>query len=595
MVAVALLPSELPAYRALIADFEADTGARVQVVAQQYAEIRRALAAEAAGGRGALDLVELDVYSLAAAAPFMAPLAPDAFAPALAALEPAALAAGEIDGLRFLPHRVSWQALLYDRTRVPQPLQTWDELLAVARAHSGKIGLKAARYEGLTCDVLPFVWAAGGSGDDLREPAALAAFRFLAQLAPHLHPQSATFKEPTIAEAMARGELVLHLNWPFAMRLYADQTLAPDRIGAAPLPRGPAGRERAGGTSVPANATRPRACCATAGRSRCREMAGRATRLVLGAARVPRRRRCGARPRVAATRGRGPGADYLALSRARQRVRASPSRARSRRPLGAASPGSRARGELVRPWAWLAALPSRGSRCSWSSRALCAEARSPTPTGRFRGLKPQPGRGPAVLARWRNLAIPAATVALSSLRAWGLALVARIPAGARPWGSPALPGSSSHHRTTSWCRAATPTPARRIGAGPSFASGHWAASSVIAVDAWHYAGGVPGAARRAGRHPDGSRPPPDGPRLAPWSTSPWRRRHRRCGGAPPARPGRAAHLRHPLVLTGVMAYRCSTATTSGRTRRRRCRRGCRPWRSVRGAAAPLLRRHAVSA
>jgi ABC-type glycerol-3-phosphate transport system substrate-binding protein len=76
----------------------------------------------------------------------------------------------------------------------------------------------------------------------LDDAGALAAFRLFAELAPYLHPHSATFKEPTIAEAMARGELVLHLNWPFAMSLYASQGLAPDPIRSAPLPRGPAGR-----------------------------------------------------------------------------------------------------------------------------------------------------------------------------------------------------------------------------------------------------------------------------------------------------------------------------------------------------------------
>jgi ABC-type glycerol-3-phosphate transport system substrate-binding protein len=260
VLAIALLPSELPAYCAVLADFEAETGARVRVVPQQYAQIRRALEAEAAGGGGALDLVELDVHSLAAAAPFAARLDAGALRSVVDALEPAALEAGTMDGLRFLPHRVGWQALLYDRERVPQPPATWEELLAVARAHSGRIGLKAARYEGLTCDVLPFVWAAGGSGADLREPAALAAFRFLAQLAPHLHPQSAMFREATIAEAMARGELVLHLNWPFAMRLYADQELAPERIAAAPLPRGPAGRATVlggGYLGIPVHAPHP--------------------------------------------------------------------------------------------------------------------------------------------------------------------------------------------------------------------------------------------------------------------------------------------------------------------------------------------------
>ncbi len=57
---------------------------------------------------------------------------------------PAALAAGTIDGLRFLPHRVAWQALIYDHAALGRPPATWDELLAVARAHPGKIGFKGA-------------------------------------------------------------------------------------------------------------------------------------------------------------------------------------------------------------------------------------------------------------------------------------------------------------------------------------------------------------------------------------------------------------------------------------------------------------------
>jgi multiple sugar transport system substrate-binding protein len=239
--AVALLPGELPAYRAVVAGFERETGIRVVVVPQQYADIRRALAGEALGGGGSLDLVELDVYSLAAAARDVAVLDEGALAATTDALEPAVLEAGRIDGLRFLPHRVAWQALLYDHDVLGAPPSTWDELLEVARAHSGRIGLKGARYEGLTCDVLPFVWAAGGSGDVLDDGGAAAAFEFFRELAPHLHPQSAIFKEATIAEAMARGEIVLHLNWPFAMSLFASQGLAPGRIRSARLPRGPAG------------------------------------------------------------------------------------------------------------------------------------------------------------------------------------------------------------------------------------------------------------------------------------------------------------------------------------------------------------------
>ncbi len=241
-IAVALLPSELPVYRSVLADFERGSGLRVVVVPQQYADIRRALAAEAFAGRGTLDLVELDVYSLVLSAQHVSAFEPDDLRPDLDALAPGARRAGEVDGLRFLPHRISWQALVYNHAVLGKAPATWDELLAVARAHPKRIGLKGALYEGLTCDLLPFVWAAGGSGAVLDDAGAITAFRFFAELAPYLAPQSPTFKESTIAEAMARGEIVLHLNWPFVMSLYAGQGLAPDPIRSAPLPRGPAGR-----------------------------------------------------------------------------------------------------------------------------------------------------------------------------------------------------------------------------------------------------------------------------------------------------------------------------------------------------------------
>lgn len=259
-IAIGLLPGELAAYRAVVADFERASGARVVVVPQQYPDIRRALAAEAAGGRGTLDLVELDVYSLAPSAADVRLLDAAALAPLTAALEPATVRAGTIDGLRFLPHRVSWQAMLYDHALLGRPPATWEELLDVARAHPGKIGFKGARYEGLTCDVLPFVWAAGGSGATFEDAGARAAFDLFHQLAPYVNPQSATFKEASIVEAMARGEIVLHLNWPFAVNVLAGQGLAPVPVRAAPLPAGPHGRATVlggGYLAIPLNAPNP--------------------------------------------------------------------------------------------------------------------------------------------------------------------------------------------------------------------------------------------------------------------------------------------------------------------------------------------------
>jgi ABC-type glycerol-3-phosphate transport system substrate-binding protein len=261
-IAVGVLPDELAPYRALIAEWPDAGNLRVVVVPQQYADIRRALAAESAAGEGTLDVVELDVHSLALAARDVRAFDPVAIADLVAALDPATVRAGTIDGLRFLPHRVTWQAMLYDHATLGAPPATWDELLAVARAHPGKIGFKAARYEGLTCDVLPFVWAAGGDGAHFDDRGARDAFALFADLAPYLNPQSAVFREATIVEAMARGELVLELNWPFAVSALASQGLAPEPIRAAPLPAGPRGRATVlggGYLAIPRHAPHPEA------------------------------------------------------------------------------------------------------------------------------------------------------------------------------------------------------------------------------------------------------------------------------------------------------------------------------------------------
>src|SRR6266404_4424316 len=126
-VVAAILPGELPAYRAVVGEFEHATGTRVVVVPEQYADVRRAIAAETAAGQGTIDLVELDVYSLAAAAGDVAVLDAPSLRSILEVLEPAAVRAGMIDGPRFLPHRMSWQAMIYDHATLGAPPATWDE------------------------------------------------------------------------------------------------------------------------------------------------------------------------------------------------------------------------------------------------------------------------------------------------------------------------------------------------------------------------------------------------------------------------------------------------------------------------------------
>ena len=242
----ALLPSEQMTYRDVLTDFSRRTGIRVRLVAQQYAQIREALEAELQAGRGEIDLVELDVYLLPILADAVQPL--DTFRIDLDSLRKhvprdawRAGVTGKPLGLRFLPHRLNWQALFYDATVLTRPPATWEELLQVARDHPGAIGLKGAHYEGLVCDVFPFVWQAGGDVLHPDSPEVLQAMRFLVRLARFFNPSVQSYKESSILQAQEHREIILHPNWPFAVPLLKNKGLLPGRIRTAPLPRGPAG------------------------------------------------------------------------------------------------------------------------------------------------------------------------------------------------------------------------------------------------------------------------------------------------------------------------------------------------------------------
>ena len=157
-IAVALLPSEQVAYSEILDDFTRKTGISVTLVAQQYDQIRSVIEAEAQAGEGELDLAELDIYMLPLMRSYMLPL--DSFSIALTDLKkhsPAvAWKAGRLGTppkMYYIPDRLNWQALIYNAKVLSRPPRTWQELLAVGRKYPGQIGFKAARYEGLICDL----------------------------------------------------------------------------------------------------------------------------------------------------------------------------------------------------------------------------------------------------------------------------------------------------------------------------------------------------------------------------------------------------------------------------------------------------------
>src|SRR5215469_12312059 len=179
-VALALFPEEARRYRQFAGDFERRSHIHLSLVAQSYVDILHALEAEAGAGRGALDLVELDLAMLGEARPHVLPVDELVTASGRSLFPQAAWQAATTDWqIFFIPHRLMWQAMIYNRIEVPAPPATWQELSAFVEAHPGKLALKGALYEGAICDVMPFVWAAGGSEQAPDAPGSMAALDFL--------------------------------------------------------------------------------------------------------------------------------------------------------------------------------------------------------------------------------------------------------------------------------------------------------------------------------------------------------------------------------------------------------------------------------
>src|SRR6266446_6907592 len=241
-IALAVFPDEAARYGAFVTGFESQYHVRVNVLAQTYSDILQAMRVQAAS-RGSLDLVELDLAQLGEAHGYAQPLDSVVSSSARGLFSNQAWSAATIDShLYFVPHRLMWQAMIYNRIEVPNPPETWDDLARFAREHPGKLALKGARYEGAICDAMPFVWTAGGDECAPDAPGSLRALDYLRQLAPYLNDESAVFREMSVLEAQARGSVWIHFNWPFAMGYLAGKGLAPQVDLSAPIPSGPDGK-----------------------------------------------------------------------------------------------------------------------------------------------------------------------------------------------------------------------------------------------------------------------------------------------------------------------------------------------------------------
>ncbi len=243
-IAVALLPAEQEQYKEILNDFTERTGIVVKLIAQQYAQIRQAVEAEVQAGKGELDVVELDVYLLPLLRDKMQCL--DTLIHNEQELKTNIDEAswevglfGEKNELYYLPHRLNWQAMVYNSDILDKPPSNWEELMVIAKEHPGEIGLKCARYEGLVCDIFPFLWQAGASMLKPDSPQALKTMQFLKELSQYFNIAVKSYKENSILQAQEHKEIVLHFNWPFVVPYLKNKGLLHQTMETAPLPEGP--------------------------------------------------------------------------------------------------------------------------------------------------------------------------------------------------------------------------------------------------------------------------------------------------------------------------------------------------------------------
>ena len=256
----AILESEYPYYLPIVREFEETYNITVDVVfyGGAWAELLDKLKAENMAGFGVADVVTIDDFYLPTAKDYVASLTSyiDAWGE-WDELYAGKRDPGEIDGEKYF---VGWRADClttyvnvekfadYDITW--SNTSTLEDLVAAAETifdaeGIGRIGMKAQKYEGLTCEIAIFIKAYGGDYLTFNSTANVDAFTLLQELGPYLHPSSNTWDEGTIPGEMTAENIYLDFNWPYQADMIETADMS-DVIKIFPTPLGSEGR----GTTV---------------------------------------------------------------------------------------------------------------------------------------------------------------------------------------------------------------------------------------------------------------------------------------------------------------------------------------------------------
>lgn len=144
--------------------------------------------------------------------------------------------------------------LYYRKDLMPTPPETWDELYNIGKQlmDEGKVDygfvFQANQYEGLVCDLLEYIHSNNGAVLDqsnkvvLNSENNIEALNILKKMLDIAPEGITTYIENDSLVAFQEGRAAFMRNWPYAWAVVnSDESKVKDKVGIAPIPKGPKG------------------------------------------------------------------------------------------------------------------------------------------------------------------------------------------------------------------------------------------------------------------------------------------------------------------------------------------------------------------
>lgn len=171
---------------------------------------------------------------------------------------PGAAEAAKFDGKQWaMPKYMDAGILFYRKDLIPNPPQTWDELIAQAKQAKGKGGttagyvMQANQYEGLVVNAMEFIGSYGGKIIDennkvvVNSPETIKGLKKMVEVANSgVTPNNLlTYQETETERAFNQGQTALARNWPYMAKTADDASVSKvkGKFGYTTLPKGDKG------------------------------------------------------------------------------------------------------------------------------------------------------------------------------------------------------------------------------------------------------------------------------------------------------------------------------------------------------------------